>query len=188
MGLFGGDSKSESSQSSAATQTQVGDPIALNLSKAKKSTVNLLDGGAIGKAFNFGGQALVLADRQFSRSTDLLGDQIKSSERLAGNQLKTSERLAGNQLKTSERLASRYLTETADAAGQVVRLADSGLGFARDALAVSERQGELVTGAVSDLAGSFQSFVSRENNPGERVNLYLIIGAASVAALFFLSK
>lgn len=177
MGLLGGDSKSEASQSSAATQTQVGDPLAFNFGKAKKTEINVLDGGAISKAFNFGGLALTVADRQFGRSTDLLSDQLKSTERLAGSQL-----------KSTERLATRYLTETADAAGQIVNLADSGLGFARDALAVSERQGELVTGAVSDLANSFQSFVNRENNPGERVNLYLIIGAASVAALFFLSK
>lgn len=165
MGLFGGSSKSTSAGSSGGAQTQLGDPLHVSLTAGDdlagatlniQSTSVVSDFGAIGKAFDY-------ADRQNSRSINLANKALNVGSKSQAR----AHQLAQTELQASKQFSQRIINaglETVDILAE--RVAD---------------QGQQFTGAVADLSESFQEFVNRENNPGERVNLYLLAGLTVVS-------
>jgi len=80
--------------------------------------------------------------------------------------------LAQRELDSAERVSKYLLTTSGGLAGNLIDQAKS--------------QGETFTETVGELVQGFQDFTNSENNPGERVNLYLIMAATGLAAVFFL--
>lgn len=164
MGLFGGSSSSKTTQSQTGSQTQLGDPVSISVSGKKNTTqvyntVEVTDFGAVSAALN-------LAENVASRENQLTRAEIDSAERHSKRMLDSTGDFSGLIVGASERFGGRIL----DLSGSV--------------LSQAREQTAQFSGAVSNLTSGFQEFVNRENNPGERVNIYLIVGAASVAAIF----
>ncbi|MBQ0721012.1 MAG: hypothetical protein KBT88_03505 [Gammaproteobacteria bacterium] len=181
MGFFDSKSDSASAASQSGAQTQLGDPVSISISGKKvgakiavTSNVFSSDYGAIGAALNF-------ADQVSARDSQLAMAELNSAERaakvLANNAYWFGSKVVdkGNSFGLALLESSKDTLETT---------AD----ISRELLKTTAGQSQAFSQAVGDLTTGFQDFVSRENNPGERVNLYLIIGAASVAGLFLWGK
>ena len=177
MGLFGSESKTKatSAQQSAGAQTQVGSAATINVSGGKvgsKISIVETDQGAIASALNFA-ENIAARDMQLSQS------QVDSAERTAKHLIASGSDFSrlgdnfGRNLAGKGDLFGRY---TIDAAREV-----SG-----QMLNQTQAQSVLFSDALGGLVEGFQEFTNRENNPGERVNLYLIIAAAGVAGVFLL--
>lgn len=182
MGLFGGSSSSKTTQSQTGSQTQLGDPVSISISGKKNTaqvynTVEVTDFGAVSAALN-------LAENVASRDNQLSRAEIDSAERHSRRILDSTKAA----ISSNERAAGRILDSTGDFSKLIVgsseRFGGRILDVSESVLSQATAQNQQFSGAVSNLTAGFQEFVNRENNPGERVNIYLIVGAATVAALF----
>ena len=172
MGFFDSKSESTPSSSTSGAQTQMGDPVSISISGKKVSSklqvVNNVvnsDYGAIGAALNF-------ADQVSARDSQLALREIDSAERAAGRILSTGDNFARSLVSAGDNFGSNVISAARDVSGQI--------------LSQTQAQSVLFSDAVGGLVDGFQEFTNRENNPGERVNLYLIIAAAGVAGVFLL--
>ncbi len=203
MGFFTSSSKNTSQPGQAGSQTQQGDPVALNLQASDdsrsianvSSVVELTDYGAIEAALNFSDQ---LANREFQLSQQ----GIESAERLSTKLIDKGENFGRYAIGKGESVGStlankgenfgRYAIDKGENIGsKVLTVAadtlDTARVFSSQLLKQTSNQGQQFTGALQGLTSSFQSFVNRENNPGERVNLYFV-GAISLVAIAFILR
>jgi len=120
MSLFGGSkSKSSTSQSQVGSQTQLGDPLAINISQGKKSrstiSIQQVDHGSVARAFNLADKTidsqnfsfnrlLSSADKQAARSNSFALDTIAAAERVSSEIIEAGQYSAG----ATERIAGAF--------------------------------------------------------------------------------
>lgn len=107
MGLFGGSSsKSDTSQSQVGSQTQLGNPVSINISGNKKHSKQLIkleevDHGSVEKAFNLADKVLGVNDSVLSVAQNFALDTISNAGKISSEIIAAGQNSAG----TTERIA-----------------------------------------------------------------------------------
>lgn len=200
MGLFsGGNSSSNTSAPNTGSQSQVGDPLAINISAGddQNATLNVqrnltleqTDFGAVESAFGLGESALVLADEFDKRRSKDLGESLSFSRTAlveSTRAIDLSNRRAfdsiddtvGRSLQLAGQSSRDVIDFAADTQGLFTRLTDS-------VISTVERSQQASEGLASDVL----TFVQKDREPlVEGVVTIVKQVAIAVAVAFVASK
>jgi len=164
MGLFGG-SKSSSSVQNITEVDNVGASEG-SLAANENSAINVLDAGAIERAFDFGGSALAEVGRSGREAFDFGGSALAE----VGRSGREAFDFGGSALDALSANANRTL--------------DAGLRFARESLGLVERN---ASAAQSSFEGALSTTLANldDEQSGGAQRLLWLAGASLLALLVF---